>query len=372
MTGGGAGVPSRPMVISPELKSAILAGFPIHLGSHYSYSDVYLKAREVALKDYRERHPEVAELQAQHDDLRKRLGEIAQRLSTAYGLDTYGGVSNEAVFAAKGGAVLYAAPRLCASQGGRHRLTEKDAALSFHPMILSPNDLTKLSYPGLRVGLTSGCYDLLHWYHVQYLRRCRALCDVLFVGVDSDQMVRRFKDKDPVIPEHHRVQMVEELRCVEGVFLMRGLEDFAAAARSAHVIFKNQPALHGAEIVGAESCAVVIIPDIEEVSSTSGIVAKVQGRAAVPQFRTLLVAARWAVRTCLGAFGDFTVHDVRAAIDNAVPGFAAGFHRSSLSSSLISMHGRGELTLVRAGSGRVPSFYRYRPSAGEPELDLDA
>ncbi|MPZ13116.1 MAG: D-glycero-beta-D-manno-heptose 1-phosphate adenylyltransferase [Chloroflexi bacterium] len=46
---------------------------------------------------------------------------------------------------------------------------------------------------GCRIILTNGCFDILHRGHVSYLNAARALGDVLIVGVNSDDGVRRLK-----------------------------------------------------------------------------------------------------------------------------------------------------------------------------------
>ncbi|WP_124409324.1 adenylyltransferase/cytidyltransferase family protein [Pseudomonas sp. R4-34-07] len=42
----------------------------------------------------------------------------------------------------------------------------------------------------LRVGYTSGVFDLFHEGHANYLNKCLELCDILIVGVDSDLKVK--------------------------------------------------------------------------------------------------------------------------------------------------------------------------------------
>jgi D-beta-D-heptose 7-phosphate kinase/D-beta-D-heptose 1-phosphate adenosyltransferase len=67
---------------------------------------------------------------------------------------------------------------------------------------------------------TNGCFDLLHRGHVEYLERARALGDVLVVGVNSDDSVRRLKGKGrPVVPEGDRAAVVSALRSVDAVTL---------------------------------------------------------------------------------------------------------------------------------------------------------
>lgn len=146
-------------------------------------------------------------------------------------------------------------------------------------MILTVHELAKLNLTG-RKGLTSGCFDLIHFYHLHYLERCRAECDFLIVGVDSDQLLTHFKQKKATISEFNRAAMVAALKCVDAVFVMRNLAEFEIAAKHADVIFKNKLELYGKPIVGADHAEVMAIPDVEELTSTTAIVNKIRRKEA--------------------------------------------------------------------------------------------
>ena len=143
-------------------------------------------------------------------------------------------------------------------------------------MILRRSDIDKLGLTGKVVGLTSGCYDILHYYHLRYLERCKSLCDFLIVGVDSDLLIQKNKNKMPVIPEHHRMAMVDALKCVDAVFQMDEISDIFEFYSIANKVFKNSNVIYGKQIdvVGPE---LVIIPDIEELYSTTAIINKIKG-----------------------------------------------------------------------------------------------
>lgn len=143
-------------------------------------------------------------------------------------------------------------------------------------MIIRRNEVHKLDLCDKVVGLTSGCFDLLHFYHLRYLEKCRAQCDFLIVGVDSDVLIGKNKNKIPMIPEHHRMAMVDALKCVDAVFQMdeiRNIEDFYPIADK---VFKNSPTIYGHEVEVPDNAELVIIPDIEEVYSTTALIDKIR------------------------------------------------------------------------------------------------
>ena len=69
---------------------------------------------------------------------------------------------------------------------------------------------------GARVVFANGCFDVLHVGHVRYLESARALGDLLVVGVNSDEQVRRLKgDGRPFVPARERAEVVASLRAVD-------------------------------------------------------------------------------------------------------------------------------------------------------------
>lgn len=63
-------------------------------------------------------------------------------------------------------------------------------------MIITLNEFNLIQTRDKKIGLTSGCFDLIHYYHLRYLERCKANCDLLIVGVDSDSLVEMNKKED--------------------------------------------------------------------------------------------------------------------------------------------------------------------------------
>ncbi|HJT19836.1 MAG TPA: D-glycero-beta-D-manno-heptose 1-phosphate adenylyltransferase [Nitrospira sp.] len=74
-----------------------------------------------------------------------------------------------------------------------------------------------------RIVFTNGCFDLLHIGHTRYLEAAKSLGDILIVGVNSDESVRRLdKAPDrPIVPEAQRAEVVASLGCVDYVVIFR-------------------------------------------------------------------------------------------------------------------------------------------------------
>lgn len=69
-----------------------------------------------------------------------------------------------------------------------------------------------------RVVFTNGCFDILHAGHVKYLRKAKALGDILVLGLNSDSSVRRIKGPSrPVVGQKDRAAVVSSLGCVDYV-----------------------------------------------------------------------------------------------------------------------------------------------------------
>jgi len=76
---------------------------------------------------------------------------------------------------------------------------------------------------GRTVALANGCFDLLHVGHVRYLEGAAAEADLLIVGVNGDESVRRLKGEGrPVLPARDRALLVAAVRAVDHVIVFEG------------------------------------------------------------------------------------------------------------------------------------------------------
>lgn len=64
--------------------------------------------------------------------------------------------------------------------------------------------------------ITYGTYDLLHWGHINLLKRAKELGDYLIVGLSTDEF-NRMKNKEAYFPYKHRKMILEAVRYVDQV-----------------------------------------------------------------------------------------------------------------------------------------------------------
>lgn len=68
----------------------------------------------------------------------------------------------------------------------------------------------------------SGCFDMLHSGHVEFLRRAAAQGDKLYVALGSDKTVYDLKGRVPVNSEGERCFMLQAVNCVHKAFVSSG------------------------------------------------------------------------------------------------------------------------------------------------------
>lgn len=145
------------------------------------------------------------------------------------------------------------------------------------------DELRRQACLGRKIVFTNGCFDILHTGHLMGLQRAKSEGDILVVGVNSDESVRRLKGEGrPITPLADRMEMLQGLKPVD--FVLPFDEDTPE-----NLILKIAPdvlvkggdysreTIVGADFVEGRGGRVVIVP-IREGRSTTNIINRSKGR----------------------------------------------------------------------------------------------
>jgi D-glycero-beta-D-manno-heptose 1-phosphate adenylyltransferase len=101
------------------------------------------------------------------------------------------------------------------------------------------NDYEKLAWvisvfkaEGLVVGYTMGSFDMYHVGHVRYVEKARDLCDILVVGIDSDDLIRARKGEGrPKDSVDERIEVLLSNRSIDIITIRHNDDDPYALVR---------------------------------------------------------------------------------------------------------------------------------------------
>ena len=139
----------------------------------------------------------------------------------------------------------------------------------------------KLRQQGKTIVFTNGCFDIIHAGHVTYLENAKVLGDVLVVGLNTDDSVRRLKGSGrPVNNEQDRALVLDSLRFVDYVTLFNEDTPYELIQEiKPDILVKGgdytPETIVGADIVMQYGGKVVVIPLVKG-KSTSGLIEKLK------------------------------------------------------------------------------------------------
>lgn len=75
-----------------------------------------------------------------------------------------------------------------------------------------------------KIGYTTGVFDMFHIGHLNILKRAKAQCEYLIVGVTTDALCESRKNKKPIICEEDRKEIVASIKYVDKVVFQDSME----------------------------------------------------------------------------------------------------------------------------------------------------
>ncbi|RDU59346.1 D-glycero-beta-D-manno-heptose 1-phosphate adenylyltransferase, partial [Helicobacter sp. MIT 14-3879] len=143
--------------------------------------------------------------------------------------------------------------------------------------ILADIDSLKETLINKKVVFTNGCFDILHAGHVSYLEKARKLGDVLIVGLNSDDSVRKLKGEErPINSQEDRALILASLACVSYVIIFNEETPLRLISQIMPDILVKGADYKNKEIVGSEHAKTVELIDILPSRSTTSIINRIR------------------------------------------------------------------------------------------------
>jgi D-beta-D-heptose 7-phosphate kinase / D-beta-D-heptose 1-phosphate adenosyltransferase len=139
--------------------------------------------------------------------------------------------------------------------------------------VLTKEDIETTVKPN--VVFTNGCFDILHPGHIHLLNESKKLGKKLIVGLNSDASVKRIKGPNrPILSQDQRKKMLEALGIADEVIIFDEDSPRYLITRLKPDIITKGGDYKPDDVVGADMAKVVIIPTLEDYSTT-GVVNEV-------------------------------------------------------------------------------------------------
>lgn len=88
----------------------------------------------------------------------------------------------------------------------------------------------KITFPeSKKIVLVGGCFDILHYGHIQFLEKARQAGDYLVVALEPDERIIHHKKRFSAHTQNERAHNLLALRCVDHVIalpILQGFDDY--------------------------------------------------------------------------------------------------------------------------------------------------
>lgn len=106
---------------------------------------------------------------------------------------------------------------------GTYTLTKYDAINYQHHKLINNNDQLleiKEAYANKKIIFTNGCFDVLHYGHLTYLEEAKKMGDILIVGLNTDESIKKNKGESrPYNCLKYRIKQLECLTMIDYIIV---------------------------------------------------------------------------------------------------------------------------------------------------------
>jgi len=130
-----------------------------------------------------------------------------------------------------------------------------------------------------KIVLVGGCFDIIHFGHIQFLQKAKETGDYLIVALEPDERITQYKHRTPTHTQAERAYNLLALRYIDDVImlpLLNGFQDYLGLVQTIkpHVIAitNNDPQLPNKQKqADAVNAQLIIVTDVIGYFSSSAI-----------------------------------------------------------------------------------------------------
>ena len=137
----------------------------------------------------------------------------------------------------------------------------------------------RLKEQGRNIIFTNGCFDILHRGHATYLQKAKELGDILILGLNSDESIRRLKGVGrPINSLEDRAFLIGALESIDFVVPFSEDTPYKLIELVKPNILVKGADYRGAEVVGSDIADEVVLIDFVAGKSTTSLIEKISGK----------------------------------------------------------------------------------------------
>lgn len=96
-------------------------------------------------------------------------------------------------------------------------------------VLMDNQNQDKVCQKKYKVGFIQGTFDMFHVGHLRLIQRAQEQCEQLIVGVNTDALVRLYKNKRPIVPFESRIKIIDSIKGVDRAIGMNDRNKIKAA-----------------------------------------------------------------------------------------------------------------------------------------------
>lgn len=135
----------------------------------------------------------------------------------------------------------------------------------------------RLKKQNKKIVFTNGCFDILHKGHVSYLDVAKSFGDVLILGLNSDESVKRLKGENrPINTQDDRAYILSALECVDYVVIFDEDTPYELISKVRPDVLVKGSDYEGKDVVGSDIALETKLVEFVDGKSTTKTIEKIK------------------------------------------------------------------------------------------------